>query len=101
MNGGYTMAPRQLVVLTAAVLMTPVAIHSAFGDVRREKTERRPYIVEIGEPYEIDLTGVQREARNITQLREDLELHGYPDYAEVQEVQPDAPWETTEVRLYY
>src|SRR5262245_8407366 len=98
-GGGYVMACRKLVVLSAAMLMTVTVAGGAFGDVRREKTERRPYIVEIGDPYAISLNTLYREARGISELRENLALYGDPDYAEIQEIQPDEPWETYEVRL--
>jgi hypothetical protein len=63
--------------------------------------ERKPSIMEIGEPYSISMATLRREAQNISDLRDFLIRNGYPDYAEVQEVAPAWPWESYEVRLYY
>jgi hypothetical protein len=95
------MASQRSAVLTATLLLTLTVAGGAFGDVRHETTERRPYIVEIGDPYSISRATLQREAQVISALREHLELYGYPDYAEIQEIQPDWPWTAYEVRLYY
>jgi hypothetical protein len=95
------MASRRSAVLTATLLLTLAGAGAAFGDVRRETTERRPYIVEIGDPYAISPATLRREAQAISALREHLELYGYPDYAEIQEILPDWPWTAYEVRLFY
>ena len=85
-------------VVVALIITVPMMARS---DVRRETTERRPYIVEIGQPSEITMRAVHREARNISELTEYLADYGYPDYAETQEIAPQWPWEAYEVRLYY
>ena len=72
-----------------------------WAEVRRERPEERPYIVEIGDPYAISLHAVRRQAGRISEMAEYLGQYGEPDYAEIQEVQPDWPWESYEVRLYY
>jgi hypothetical protein len=95
------MASRKSAVVTVALLLTLTAAGGAFGDVRRETTERRPYITEIGEPHPISRAALRREADANTTLSEHIELFGYPDYAEIQEIQPDWPWATYEVRLFY
>jgi hypothetical protein len=95
------MSDRCLAVLAAVTLLTTTVPARAPGDVRRETTERRPYIVEIGEPYSITMRAVLHEAANINGLQEYIREYGYPDYAEVQEIAPEWPWESYEVRLYY
>lgn len=95
------MIERGLGVLVAAAVLASALPAHALGDVRRETTPRRPYIVEIGEPYSIGMEALQQEASKILELQEYLRAYGYPDYAEIQEIQPQWPWESNEVRLYY
>lgn len=87
-----------LVIVTMLALALPA---HAMGDVRREVTARRPYIVELGEPYAISLEALDQEAKRTSGLAEYLADYGYPDYAEIQEILPQWPWDTYEVRLYY
>jgi len=94
------MTKRALFILATVTLFTMTAAVS-FGDVRRERTVRRPYIVEVGEPYSITMATVRHEAVGMSELGEYLHEYGYPDFAEVQEIEPEWPWETYEVRLYY
>lgn len=91
---------RLLILVTTLTLCVSLADRAA-AVVRRERTERRPSITEIGEPYSITMATLQRESVKISDLREYLIRNGYPDYAEVQEVSPEWPWESYEVRLYY
>lgn len=95
------MKQKGLVVFAALTLLTITLPATSRGDVRRETTERRPYIVEIGIPYSISMQTLEHEARNNTELAEYLSNFGYPDYAEIQEIAPDWPWEDHEVRVYY
>jgi citrate lyase gamma subunit len=95
------MIERGLVVLAAAGILATAIPANAIGNVRRETTSRRPYIVEVGEPYSISMETLQREATNVNELDEYLASYGYPDYAEIQEIHPQWPWESREVRLYY
>jgi len=95
------MTHRRLFVLATVVLLSAATGHRCIGEVRRERTEKRPTVTEIGEPYSISMATLQREAENISDLRDFLIRNGYPDYAEVQEVAPQWPWESYEVRLYY
>lgn len=87
-----------LAVLIALILAVPLI---ARADVRRETTEERPYIVEIGQPYEISMATLRHDARNISELGDYLADYGRPDYAEIQEIAPQWPWEAYEVRVYY
>lgn len=87
-----------MVGCTLAVLLRP-SLTSA--DVRRERTERRPYVVEVGEPYSITMPTLRNEGDYISELHSYLSLYGYPEFAEVQEIEPEWPWESYEVRLYY
>ncbi len=88
-------------VVTAALLLAAADTRGALGDVRRERTERRPYIVEVGEPYAISGERLQYESSHISELQTYLEEYGLPDYSEIQEILPDWPWEAYEVRLFY
>lgn len=92
---------RELGVLTAAIALIVVASGAAFSDVRRERPPRRPYIVEIGQPYAINTQALQQEVVHISELRSYISRLGYPDYAEIQEITPEWPWVPYEVRLYY
>lgn len=87
--------------LTVALLLGAASARGAFGDVRRERTERRPYVEEIGEPYAINPEKLQYEINHISELQTYVSAYGYPDYAEIQEILPEWPWEPYEVRLYY
>ena len=95
------MTQKGLLVLTTVVLLSVLHSGAAFGDVRRERTARRPYIVEIGQPYAINAHRLQYEIDHISQLNEYVAKYGYPDYAEIQETSPEWPWEAYETRLYY
>jgi hypothetical protein len=95
------MAKMGLIVLTAVGLVAASAFGADTDDARRPPTERRPYIIEVGEPYSLSMSGVHSESGRISHLRTYLEQYGYPDYAEIQEIEPQWPWESYEVRLYY
>jgi len=88
-------------VVTTALLLLAANAGAASGDARRERTERRPYVVEIGQPYAISAQRLQHEVAHISALNVYLRDYGYPDYAEIQETSPEWPWESYEVRLYY
>jgi len=88
-------------VVTAALVLLAANAGAATGDLRREQTARRPYIVEIGEPYAIGGQKLQYEVNHISELKVYVREYGYPDYAEIQEISPEWPWESYEVRLYY
>ena len=83
--------------VTAAMLLAT----GAGADVRRERTDRRPYIVEIDHPYEISMARLAEEAGKLSDLAMYLDHYGYPEYAEIQDIQARWPWETYEVRLFY
>ncbi len=77
------------------------AAMASTADVRREVPARRPYITEIGEPYAIDKARLRREAAKNDALARALAEHGDPDYAEIQEIRPEWPWDAYEVRIFY
>ncbi|MBP1687460.1 MAG: hypothetical protein H6Q33_3603 [Deltaproteobacteria bacterium] len=87
--------------VVAAVALIAAISGTAFGDVRRVRPARRPYITEVGQPYAIYAGALDQEIRRISDLRTYVNRYGYPDYAEIQEVVPDWPWQPYEVRLYY
>ena len=88
-------------VLATALLLLTTEAGAAIGEVRRERPPRRPYIVEVGQPYAIGVQKLQYEVDHISALKVYVEEYGYPDYAEIQEILPEWPWEPYEVRLYY
>ena len=88
-------------VLATALLLLTTEAGAAIGEVRRERPPRRPYIVEVGQPYAIGVQKLQYEVDHISALKVYVEEYGYPDYAEIQETLPEWPWEPYEVRLYY
>ena len=95
------MTQMRFLVLATTTVLAMVIPASARADVRRERSERRPYIVELGDPYSIDTETLQHEADYMSELSDYVSTYGYPDYAEVQEIAPDWPWDPYEVRLYY
>lgn len=90
-----------IAVLATAVLLLAARTGPACAEVRRERPERRPYIVEVGQPYAITGERLQNEVHRISAAWEYIRDYGYPDYAEIQEVSPEWPWEPYEVRFYY
>jgi len=88
-------------VLATALLLLTTEAGAAIGEVRRERPPRRPYIVEVGQPYAIGVQKLQYEVDHISALKVYVQEYGYPDYAEIQEILPEWPWEPYEVRLYY
>jgi len=93
---------RRLVLIFGAAVIGLTGVSSgARADVRRERTERRPYVVEIGDPYAISRPTLELQARYMSAMHAYLNEYGYPDYAEVQEIAPEWPWDSYEVRLYY
>ena len=56
------MTRKDLVAFVAAVVVAFTVAGTAHSDVRRARSERRPYIVEIGDPFPIDTQTIQREA---------------------------------------
>ncbi len=90
-----------IAVLATAVLLVAARTGPACAEVRRERPERRPYIVEVGQPFAITGARLEGEVHRISAAREYVGDYGYPDYAEIQEVSPEWPWEAYELRFYY
>lgn len=76
-------------------------LSAASADVRRERTLRRPYVTEIGQPYSVSNETLRTEAQKNSELQEYLVDYGTPDYVEIQEISPEWPWESYETRLFY
>lgn len=70
----------------------PAELHRALG---------RPELIEVGEPSLISHDLLRQEMERNVSLREHIELYGWPDYAEIQEVKVPEPLAPYEVRLYY
>lgn len=95
------MTARRAVMFVATALAVGLPGVSPAEDVRIEVPARRPYITEVGAPHSISMAAVEKEAQKISEMKTYLVEYGYPDYAEVQEIEPQWPWESYEVRLYY
>jgi hypothetical protein len=95
------MIERGFGVVVAAAVFASALPANAVGNVRREVPSRRPYIVEVGEPYAISPPTLEAKANNLSELRDYLRDYGDPDYAEIQEIEPQWPWDPQEVRVYY
>lgn len=95
------MTARRAVMLVAVALAVAPVRKAVADEVRLEVPARRPYITEVGAPYSISMAAVEKEAQRISEMKTYLTEYGYPDYAEVQEILPEWPWESYEVRLYY
>src|SRR5512143_3927124 len=95
------MTHKRLLVLATTILLSGGFFRPALGDVRRERSERHPTVKEIGQPYSISMATLGQESEKLSDLRDFIIRNGYPDYAEVQEVAPDWPWESYEIRAYY
>ena len=88
-------------IVSIGLLSLACGTPAVADEVRRVRSERRPYITEIGAPYEIDAAQLQHESRRISDLAVYLTAYGQPDYAEVQPIRPQWPWDAYEVRVYY
>ena len=86
-------------VLILLIVATVTISGTAFADLR--KALGRPEILEIGEPTLISPATLRREADRNSDLKEQIELYGWPDYAEIQRTAVVEPLEDYEVRLYY
>jgi len=95
------MARRGLLVVVTAIALGAAAAQTSSADVRRGRQARRPYIVEIGYPYAISARRLDYEIAHLSELQGYVQSFGYPNYAEIQEISPEWPWEPYEVRLYY
>lgn len=88
----------------AVVMFSFLAVVAGFdGSARAElrAVSDRPGIFEIGDPIMIGRTSLEHEMRMNVNLASYIENYGWPDYAEIQEVQVDYPFAPYEVRLYY
>jgi hypothetical protein len=86
------------------VMFSFLAVVAGFsGSARAElrAVPERPGIFEIGDPVMINKTSLEHEMRLNANLASFIENYGWPDYAEIQEVQVDYPFAPYEVRIYY
>lgn len=86
-----------LSVLLAVVFAAAIPVS---GQLRRRSPER-PDVIEIGERIAISTEVLREEMKKNVALRDYIELYGWPDVAEVQEIAVDKPWAAYEVHLYY
>jgi hypothetical protein len=93
------MVARLMVVVTLLSSAVLLVCAPAFGEAK--PALERPGIVDLDEPVLIDRDSLRREMRLNTNLAEYIDLYGWPDYAEIQEVVLQEPFAPYEVRLYY
>lgn len=84
-----------------AVLVSGAATGLWAEDIRRETPVDRPYIVEVGNPSVIDADRLAQEMKINRDLADHITYYGAPDLAETQEIDPEWPWASYEVRLFY
>jgi hypothetical protein len=92
---------RGRLALAALLVLAPAVAMAVGPEVRRVTPPQRPYIVEIGEPRPLSSQALDHERKRNRDLDDYVQFYGRPDYAEVQEIAPDSPWDAREVRLYY
>lgn len=85
-----------MLFLTAMAL----AAESTTAAMLRPAKERQD-ITEVGDPVLVGRNVLGREMRVNGSLRDYIELYGWPDYAEIQEITVSDPWAAYEVRVYY
>jgi len=87
--------------MAAALVLAPAVAVAIGPEVERVTPPNRPYIVEVGSPQPLSSRGLDQEMKLDSDLQEYLQHYGWPDYAEVQEIEPNVPWAAYEVRIYY
>jgi hypothetical protein len=83
----------------AAVLGGWMSTGSAWAELR--PSLHRPSLVEVGDPTMVDRSALRKEMERISDLKDHISRHGWPDYAEVQPVLGEDPFDDYEVRVYY
>jgi hypothetical protein len=84
-----------------AVLAAVVAVGGGMSSAELRPATNRPDVIEVGEPVLISRDVLSLEMKRNVELREYIELYGWPEYSEVQEIQVKEPFAPYEVRLYY
>lgn len=64
-------------------------------------TAERPYVCDIGQPKPLSYRSFQEVLSHNGAVRAVVARLGLPDWAEIQKVSTDAPWNSYEVRTYY
>lgn len=93
------MVARLMVVVTVLSGVALFACAPAFAG--SNEALERPGIVDLDAATLIDRDALGREMRLNTELSRYIDLYGWPDYAEIQEVELQEPFAPYEVRLYY
>lgn len=83
----------------AAVVGGMLTVRAAGADLR--PSVHRPSLIEVGDPKMVDRSALRKEMELISDLKDHVARHGWPDYAEVQRVLADDPFGEYEVRVYY
>jgi hypothetical protein len=85
----------------AVFLLGMLAAGQSWAEARLRPAVDRPDIIEVGDPFIVGRDILRREMKRNIALDEYIDLYGWPDYAEVQEIQAHDPWAAYEMRLYY
>lgn len=83
----------------AAAIAGVMTTGTATADLR--PSVHRPALVEVGDPTMVDRSALRKEMERISDLKDHVARHGWPDYAEVQPVVSEEPFGEYEVRIYY
>lgn len=83
----------------AATIAGMMSAGVAVADLR--PSVHRPSLVEVGDPTMVDRSALRKEMERISDLKDHIARHGWPDYAEVQAVEAEDPFGEYEVRIYY
>jgi hypothetical protein len=89
----------KLLLVGLAMILVATTVAPSLAELRQALG--REEIVEIDNPVLVSRAVLQDEMRRNSGLADYIRTYGYPDYVEVQEIQPDWPWAAYETRLYY
>jgi hypothetical protein len=93
------MVARLMVVVTLLSSAVLLVCGPAFAG--SQAALERPGIVDLDSAILIDRDALGREMKLNVELSRYIDLYGWPDYAEIQEVELQEPFAPYEVRLYY
>lgn len=93
------MMKRYGAIAAAALVAGMITAGEAGADLR--PSVHRPALVEVGDPIMVDRSALRKEMERISDLKDYIARHGWPDYAEVQAVVAEDPFDEYEVRVYY
>jgi hypothetical protein len=90
---------KRLGAITLAAVGGIIWAGAAVAELR--PSVHRPSLIEVGDPTMVDRSALRKEMERISDLKDHVARHGWPDYAEVQPVLAEEPFGEYEVRIYY